>query len=255
MLEPYAIATVRNVIATIWRQRGPRERNQHRAHDPGEPERGEDRGHRLRGERRRSPGPLPRLTDSERRILLAHEVGGEATSALAEDTGEHRGRRRRPAQAHAGAAAGRVPARPRARRAADRPVPTGPARALGRRPAAPARGATPPSTCSSASLCSRLSQPLLDRGPVRDDEVQVPIAADPDIVAARQAARELAGRAGFTGTDLTLIATAVSEVARNIVRFAGPGRSSPSSCSTTRAAASGSSPATPVRASPTSTGR
>jgi serine/threonine-protein kinase RsbT len=58
---------------------------------------------------------------------------------------------------------------------------------------------------------------------VRDDEVQVTIAGDPDIVAARQAAREIAVRAGFTGTDLTLLATAVSEVARNIVRFASHG--------------------------------
>jgi anti-sigma regulatory factor (Ser/Thr protein kinase) len=42
-------------------------------------------------------------------------------------------------------------------------------------------------------------------------------------VAARQAARELAGRLGFSQTDLTLIATAVSEIARNIVRFADSG--------------------------------
>ena len=49
------------------------------------------------------------------------------------------------------------------------------------------------------------------------------ISSDEDIVAARQAAREVAVRAGFTGTDLTLLATAVSEVARNIVRFADHG--------------------------------
>jgi serine/threonine-protein kinase RsbT len=58
---------------------------------------------------------------------------------------------------------------------------------------------------------------------VRDHEIHVPISADPDIVAARQAARELAIRAGFNGTDLTMLATAVSEVARNIVRFASSG--------------------------------
>lgn len=33
----------------------------------------------------------------------------------------------------------------------------------------------------------------------------------------------MAGRLGFSRTDLTVIATAVSEVARNIVRFAGSG--------------------------------
>ncbi len=72
-------------------------------------------------------------------------------------------------------------------------------------------------------LCARLSEPLMRRGQTREDEVRVPVRSDADIVAARRAAREMASRAGFTGTDLTIIATAVSEVARNIVRFAGTG--------------------------------
>jgi anti-sigma regulatory factor (Ser/Thr protein kinase) len=42
-------------------------------------------------------------------------------------------------------------------------------------------------------------------------------------VAARQAAREVATRLGFSTTDVTLIATAVSEITRNIVRFADSG--------------------------------
>ena len=33
----------------------------------------------------------------------------------------------------------------------------------------------------------------------------------------------MALRVGFSRTDLTLVATAVSEIARNIVRFAGAG--------------------------------
>jgi serine/threonine-protein kinase RsbT len=73
-------------------------------------------------------------------------------------------------------------------------------------------------------LCARLSEPLIERSHQRDDEVVVPIHADADIVAARQAARELASRLGFSRTELTVIATAVSEVARNIVRFAGAGQ-------------------------------
>jgi anti-sigma regulatory factor (Ser/Thr protein kinase) len=64
---------------------------------------------------------------------------------------------------------------------------------------------------------------LLERPAARDDILTVPISTDPDIVAVRQAARDLAVRAGFSGADLTLLATAVSEVARNIVRFAGAG--------------------------------
>jgi anti-sigma regulatory factor (Ser/Thr protein kinase) len=51
----------------------------------------------------------------------------------------------------------------------------------------------------------------------------IPIVRDTDVIAARLAARTLASRVGFTGTDLVLIASAVSEVARNIVAYAGPG--------------------------------
>lgn len=51
----------------------------------------------------------------------------------------------------------------------------------------------------------------------------MPVSRDADVVVARQKAREAAARAGFSGTDLTLIATAVSEIARNIVKFARRG--------------------------------
>ena len=69
-------------------------------------------------------------------------------------------------------------------------------------------------------LCARLSEPLMDRGQHRDDQVRIPIHNDADIVAARKAARELAARLGLSSTELTVLATAVSEVTRNIVRFA-----------------------------------
>jgi serine/threonine-protein kinase RsbT len=52
---------------------------------------------------------------------------------------------------------------------------------------------------------------------------RVPVSRDADVVVARQKAREAGTRAGFSGTDLTLIATAVSEIARNIVKFAHRG--------------------------------
>jgi serine/threonine-protein kinase RsbT len=51
----------------------------------------------------------------------------------------------------------------------------------------------------------------------------VRISSDADMVAARAAARSLATELGFSRTDATLIATAVSEVARNIVVHAGSG--------------------------------
>lgn len=51
----------------------------------------------------------------------------------------------------------------------------------------------------------------------------VDISDPDDIVAARQAGRELAGQLGFSLTDVTMIATAISEIARNITSFAGHG--------------------------------
>jgi serine/threonine-protein kinase RsbT len=44
-----------------------------------------------------------------------------------------------------------------------------------------------------------------------------------DIVTARQAGHELAKQLGFSLTDVTMIATAISEVARNITSYAGSG--------------------------------
>jgi serine/threonine-protein kinase RsbT len=54
-------------------------------------------------------------------------------------------------------------------------------------------------------------------------EARVPIATDLDVVTARQKGREMAAAGGFSSTDQTLIATAISEVARNIVNYAGTG--------------------------------
>jgi serine/threonine-protein kinase RsbT len=56
-----------------------------------------------------------------------------------------------------------------------------------------------------------------------DGEVRVPIAGDADLVTARAEARAMAERLGFPRPDPTLIATAISEVARNIVVHAGEG--------------------------------
>lgn len=56
-----------------------------------------------------------------------------------------------------------------------------------------------------------------------EDEVRVAIATDADLVKARAEARAMAERLGFPRPDPTLIATAISEVARNIVVHAGRG--------------------------------
>ncbi len=54
-------------------------------------------------------------------------------------------------------------------------------------------------------------------------EAVIPINTDIDVVAARQKGRELATELGFVSTDSTLLATAISELARNIVRYAKSG--------------------------------
>ena len=51
----------------------------------------------------------------------------------------------------------------------------------------------------------------------------VPLITEADIVAARQKGRELALGIGFSPGDATLIATAISELARNIVTYARKG--------------------------------
>lgn len=55
-------------------------------------------------------------------------------------------------------------------------------------------------------------------------DIRLPIAGDTDIVAARQEARQVAKRLGFGLVDQSRIATAVSELTRNVVRYATDGR-------------------------------
>ena len=55
-------------------------------------------------------------------------------------------------------------------------------------------------------------------------EIRVAINSDQDIVSARQKGRVMANELGFSTGDATLIATAISELARNIVSYAHTGR-------------------------------
>ena len=54
-------------------------------------------------------------------------------------------------------------------------------------------------------------------------DVRVAIRTDADVVTARQEARTMGAEVGLSSTDLTLLATAISEVARNITTYAGEG--------------------------------
>ena len=54
-------------------------------------------------------------------------------------------------------------------------------------------------------------------------QVRVPIDSDSDIIVARQKGRALAAELGFSPTDVVRIATAISELARNVLSYAASG--------------------------------
>ena len=54
-------------------------------------------------------------------------------------------------------------------------------------------------------------------------DIIISIVSEADIVAARQKGRALGAQLGFSSSDQTVIATAISEVARNIVIYARQG--------------------------------
>ena len=221
MLEPYAIVTARNVVASMWRDEDRKRRNQHKAVDLSEPESPEAQLV-LDEEQGAMAQALARLSERERRTLLAHEVGGTDTRTLAEEVGST-----------AGAIAAQLN-RTRARlrveyllAAQQVEPPTDRCRpvliALSRGDQRRQREVEAAQHLLECEVCAGLSEPLLERGQPRDDTLRIRITGDSDIVTARTAARRLASTLAFSTTDLTVIATAVSEICRNIVRFAGSG--------------------------------
>jgi serine/threonine-protein kinase RsbT len=56
-----------------------------------------------------------------------------------------------------------------------------------------------------------------------EDDIVVNIQNSDDIVAARKVGHQLALDLGFSLTDVTMVATAISEIARNITSYAGRG--------------------------------
>jgi serine/threonine-protein kinase RsbT len=64
---------------------------------------------------------------------------------------------------------------------------------------------------------------MTEQNPHDDAEFCVPVASVNDIVTARMQGRVLAEQLGFSTGEATLVATAISELARNIVQYAGSG--------------------------------
>ena len=223
-LAPYAVVTARNLVVSAAQREQRARHHQHLLVDPdGEPPRPEDDLVR-RSDAAVVDRALRRLPQADRDLLVAHEVEGQGTRALAADHGST-----------PGAVAARL-SRTRARMRVEylleqagaeppsdgcRPVLVALSSADRRRQA----DLDVTGHLLSCDFCADLSLRLLERRGARTEQEgdRVPVARDADVVAVRRRARECGVQAGFAGTDLTLIATAVSEIARNIVKFARRG--------------------------------
>jgi RNA polymerase sigma factor (sigma-70 family) len=220
-LGPYAIVVARNLVASHWRHAAHGERLAHRLHDPRQPAAPEERIVE-REEAQAIRAALERLSPRERDVLVGHELDGRPTADLADDVGST-----------AGAVAARLN-RSRAKlrveyllelageppTASCRPVLLSLSGGDRRRQAELDVGYH----LLECDFCAGLGDDLFDRRPQGpDDEVRVPIRVDADIVKARQLGHGVATRAGFMAAEATVVATAISEVARNIVRFARRG--------------------------------
>jgi RNA polymerase sigma factor (sigma-70 family) len=217
---PYAIVTARNLLASRWRSLDTRKRHEHRLFDPTidlQPE--ETIVEREETEAVRAA--LERLRPDERELLVAHEVERQDTKSLADDL-----------DSTPGAVAAQLN-RSRAKLRVEyllqlhgeppsadcRPVLMAMSAGDRRRQAALDAGWH----LLDCEFCAAVSEPLFDRRATSEDAPTVPIRVDADIVVARQKGREVALQTGFSATEATVIATAISEIARNIVRFARRG--------------------------------
>src|SRR6478609_5076165 len=222
-LAPYAVTTARNLVFAVGQGTDRARRNAHLLVD-GAADPPPD--HNLLQEEETSVVgvALARLSPAERDVLLAHEVEGTGTAELAA--------RRESSPGAIAAQLNRTRAKLRVEYLlADAAVapPTDRCRpvlfALSAGDRRRQRELDTAGHLLECECCLALSMTLFDRRPpaVVDDEARVRVTVDADVVTARQKGREIAARAGFTATELTVIATAISEIARNIVKFAQRG--------------------------------
>jgi RNA polymerase sigma factor (sigma-70 family) len=222
-LAPYAVVTARNLVRSLATSEDRSRRHAHRLIDVREPVLPEEEALR-REENRAITTALGKLPQQDQEALVAHEVEGMDTATLA-------GSR----DSTPGAVAAQL-SRARAKLRVEYLLeleqaepPTARCRpvllALSAGDRRRQRDLDAGGHLLACSWCARLSEALLDRrrAASADGEVRIPIQTDADVVTARKQGRELAARAGFSATELTIIATAISEIARNIVMFAERG--------------------------------
>jgi serine/threonine-protein kinase RsbT len=220
-IGPYAIVTARNLVASQWRRADTGRRHEHRLFDPRGAAAPDD-ALLEREEAEAIRAALERLSPREREVLVAHEVEGRDTRSLAEEL------RSTPGAVAAQLGRSRAKLRVEYLIELDREPPTGQCRPVllalsagDRRRQAELDAGYHLLDCD---YCASLSEPLFDRrAAAAPDQVRVAVMVDADIVVVRQRARDLALQAGFSAAEATMIATAVSEIARNIVRFARRG--------------------------------
>jgi serine/threonine-protein kinase RsbT len=222
-LAPYAVVTARNLTRSLATSEQRSKRHAHRLIDLREPALPEDEALR-REESRAITTALGRLSQFDQEALVAHEVEGTDTTTLAASR-----------DSTPGAVAAQL-SRARARLRVEYLLeleqadpPTARCRpvllALSAGDRRRQRDLDAGGHLLACGWCARLSEPLLDRRRTASvaGEVRIPIRSDADVVTARKQGRELAAQAGFSATECTIIATAVSEIARNIVMFAQRG--------------------------------
>lgn len=220
-LAPYAVATARNLVAS-HASRGERARRlAHLLLDVERPQAPDD-AVLEREDRAALDAALARLAPAEREVLLAHEVEGVDTATLAAARGAT------PGAVAAQLARSRAKLRVEYLLTQDGSPPTDRCRpvliALSAGDRRRQRELDAAGHLLECGYCAELSPVLLERrSRAEPASSRVAVHKDCDVVTARQRAREVAAAAGLTGTDLTLIATAVSEIARNIVKFASHG--------------------------------
>jgi RNA polymerase sigma factor (sigma-70 family) len=226
-LAPYAVVTARNLVASLARRE---ERSRRLSHLVAQPDEGELTEHPedglLREENKEILGlALLRLPALERELLLAREFAGQDTATLAAGRGSTQAAiATQLSRSRAKLRVEYLLARDRIEPPTDRCRPVLYALSAGNRRRQ--RELDAGGHLLACDCCSLLAPVLLQLRPQqeRGDEASVPIRTDADVVTARQKGRELAARAGFTGTDPTLVATAISETARNVIEFARRGQ-------------------------------
>jgi RNA polymerase sigma factor (sigma-70 family) len=221
-LVPYAIVTARNLVAAHMQRLDRERRKAHLVADFGTEPTPEDE---LLVDESRSvlAEALDRLPALERELLVAHEVDGADTATLAA------GRGSTPGAIAAQLSRSRAKLRVEVLLAQAGEPPTDRCRPVLIALSSGDRRRQRQLDCTGHLLecdfCSALSPALLDRrsGAAANDEARVRVTRDADVVTARQKGRAVAVAAGFSPTEATLVATVISELARNIVQFAERG--------------------------------